>query len=152
LEEFDMNALLPVGIPQSYDQSTLASEEQRLGEEIGAILISPHLEKVEMGIVRRLVEYRCFVLDSRLDFSERNTDDKFSRLIDLCRQFERCERYFVEEVAINATTIWRWATGRTRPSKFIGKTLATKLRSLLIVCIENDLHHVVDLQRQSARA
>lgn len=147
-----MNAILAVEVPQTYDLPILIGEERRLAEEIGSVLVSPCIEKVDVTVVRRIVEYRCFALDARPDFDERNPDDKFSRLIDLCRQFERCERFFVEEVAINSTTVWRWATGRTRPSKFIGKTLAAKLRSLLTVCIENDLHCIAEIRREAMRA
>jgi hypothetical protein len=81
------------------------------------------------GEIRAFLEW---VDDPKPEFSEDvDGEDKFARLIELSRGYEECTSFFVSEVGVNASTVWRWATDKSRPSKYVGKRLAQEVKGVL---------------------
>jgi len=58
--------------------------------------------------------------------------DKFARLIDLSRGYEECTKYYLRNVGVNSSTIWRWANEKSRPTKYIGERVIAEVRTLLV--------------------
>lgn len=63
--------------------------------------------------------------------SASDSDDKFGTLVELARYFPDCNTFFLSEVGVNPSTVWRWANGRSRPSRFVGQKLVRELKLLL---------------------
>jgi hypothetical protein len=58
-------------------------------------------------------------------------DDKFAALIELSRDHENLVSFFTQDVGVNATTVWRWATEKSRPSGFLGRKLVEEVEGRL---------------------
>ncbi|MDU6378181.1 MAG: hypothetical protein E6575_29520, partial [Bradyrhizobium sp.] len=56
-------------------------------------------------------------------------EDKFSGLIEIARKYQNCNSFFLSAVGVNAPTVWRWASGKSRPSRYVGKRLAEDVKS-----------------------
>jgi hypothetical protein len=66
------------------------------------------------------------------EFADRSSDgDKFAALIELSRRYQECNRFYLSEVGVNSTTIWRWANKKSRPSRYIGKRVVLEVKSLI---------------------
>jgi hypothetical protein len=70
--------------------------------------------------------------NKRVAFSDDvDGEDKFSALIEMARNYEDCTSFFLSEVGVNASTVWRWASGKSRPSRYVGKRLTEEVRQHL---------------------
>lgn len=58
--------------------------------------------------------------------------DKFAGLIELSRRYQDCNRYYLSEVSVNASTVWRWASGNSRPSRFVGVRIVAEVKVLIV--------------------
>lgn len=58
--------------------------------------------------------------------------DKFADLIALSRYYEDLTAFYVGEVGVNPSTIWRWAAGKSRPSRFVAEQIAKEVRRRLV--------------------
>lgn len=71
-------------------------------------------------------------------------EDKFSGLIQLARNFEETSNFFLNDVGVNSSTVWRWATGASRPSKYLAKYLINDLINIINDTIDADIHKIVN--------
>ena len=130
--EWQMAAHIPA------DGSRNSRLERSAGEQRLARLrsvASPDLAFADGDATRVAKQVRQFVEwldDGRPQFSEDlEGDDKFAELIEIARHYQDCTDFFVCEVGVNASTVWRWATGRSRPSRYVGKRLSEEVKNKL---------------------
>jgi hypothetical protein len=82
-----------------------------------------------IGQVKAFVEW---LDDKRPEFANSiGEEDKFARLVEIARKYEECSSFFLNEVGVNAATVWRWANDKSRPSKFVGKRIVAEIKPLL---------------------
>ena len=132
----NLSALIP---PET---EILITEERRLDEIIRSIL-HYYVENlnIEDKIVDRLISYRKWIKNENPVFNN-GDNDKFPELISVFKKFGECDSYFSERVIINPSTIWRWATGKSRPSKILGPIISQDVRTILIDVVENDIDSI----------
>lgn len=98
-------------------------------------LAASGLQGASSQATRVISDIKAFVEwldDPRLVFTdEPGRDDKFAELINLSRDFRELNSFYVSEVGVNSSTVWRWATKKSRPSKFVGTKLAHEVERLL---------------------
>jgi len=58
--------------------------------------------------------------------------DKFAEIIELSRRYERCSKYYLSDVGVNVSTVWRWATGNSRPSRFVGQRIVPEVKIMVV--------------------
>jgi hypothetical protein len=81
------------------------------------------------GQIKAFIEW---LDDPRPAFAEQlGADDKFPQLIGISRLYQDCTTFYVSDVGVNPSTVWRWASGKSRPSKFVGKRLVTEVENRL---------------------
>lgn len=95
-------------------------------------IASANLAGLSGEATRVAAEVRSFVNwldDKRVPFADHvEGEDKFSALIEIARNYQDCNSFFLSEVGVNASTVWRWASGKSRPSRYVGKRLAEDVR------------------------
>lgn len=80
--------------------------------------------------VKKLIEW---IDDERPSFASKSTaGDKFADLISLARDYQECATFFTQEVGVNSTTVWRWASGKSRPSRYVAQKVCEDIRNVLI--------------------
>lgn len=57
--------------------------------------------------------------------------DKFAALIALSRHYQPCSRFYLETVGVSESTVWRWAHGKSRPSRYVGGRIVADIKSLV---------------------
>lgn len=93
-----------------------------------------------VGTVGRIKAYLEWVADPRPAFADTlDGEDKFAELIEQSRAQQDLASFYSIEVGVNPSTVWRWASGKSRPNKFVGKKLVVAveaaLRSALYVAV-----------------
>jgi hypothetical protein len=61
--------------------------------------------------------------------------DKFAELVELSRQYQDCNSFYASDVGVNPSTVWRWANGKSRPSKYVGQKLAHEIEPRLAMVL-----------------
>jgi hypothetical protein len=64
--------------------------------------------------------------------------DKFAALVELSRGYQECTTFYLRDVGVNSTTVWRWANGKSRPSKYIGQRVVADVKHLLLGLLVQD--------------
>ncbi|GAB5461839.1 hypothetical protein [Hoeflea alexandrii] len=94
-------------------------------------LATSDLSGLDSNATRVASEVRAFIQwidDPRISFSSKiDEEDKFADLISIARNYQDCTSFFHSEVGVNTSTVWRWASGKSRPSKYVGKRLTSEI-------------------------
>ncbi|MDU1906769.1 MAG: hypothetical protein E6772_18565, partial [Dysgonomonas sp.] len=118
--------IVPVALSAEERQSAEIEQDLRR-------LASADLAGLTGEQTRVAADVRVFVQwleDERVAFADQvEGEDKFSGLIEIARKYQNCNSFFLSEVGVNASTVWRWASGKSRPSRYVGKRLAEDVKS-----------------------
>ena len=118
-----------------------------LGHELAVFntlreLAAADLHEIDSVCATRLVgQIKAFVEwldDPRPTFADDLvTDDKFAELVELSRQYQDCDcnSFYVSDVGVNPSTVWRWANGKSKPSKYIGQKLVREIEARLAMVL-----------------
>lgn len=129
--------IVPVALSAEERQSVEIEQDLRR-------LVNADLAGLDGEATRVAAEVRSFVRwldDKRVPFADQvEGEDKFSGLIEIARKYQDCNSFFLSEVGVNASTVWRWASGKSRPSRYVGKRLAEDVK----IHVANELWHLSD--------
>ena len=104
------------------------ADQHQEADEIAALrrLVQRDLRNAGSGATRVAGQVKAFlewIDDPKPAFAD-DGRDKFAQLIDLSRDYQDCTSFYISEVGVNQSTVWRWANGKSRPTKYIGRKLA----------------------------
>lgn len=89
-------------------------------------------ETSEQARVRaEIVAFLEWEQDARPAFAD-DGNDKFAGLIELARNHEGCTAFFTKDVGVNLSTVWRWASEKSRPSKYVARHVSEDTRAKII--------------------
>ena len=127
----------------------LPTKPEALYEEIiAASLLSVPCHRY-VPVVDRVISYKAWLEDERDTFSEtRPPNDKFAALIKLTRMFDETSEFFIEKVGVNAATVWRWGTEKSRPAKYVGRALVIDLNQIMVKQIQQDIETLQTASRR----
>ncbi|MBL8845964.1 MAG: hypothetical protein JNN24_09375 [Hyphomicrobium zavarzinii] len=63
--------------------------------------------------------------------------DKFPELIDICRRIPECGPFFVKQLEINPSTLWRWSMGHSRPASYVANSVVSDLIDIICERLEH---------------
>lgn len=102
----------------------------------------PNLEvfqstKIDETTDYRAIKFKAWLKDPRPEFNSqaKKDEDKFAELISLGSQFTDVVIFFSSEVGVSAGTITRWASGRSKPSKFVGPRLVQETKEAIATAL-----------------
>ena len=132
----------------NFDLAGSAEQNRDLIQSIETALSNANLDSSKINSVERLTKYLEWLNDKRPEFVPlgANTDDKFSEFISLGRLYKNTAEFYIDEVGVNATTVWRWATGKSRPSKYLAVSLLRDIKPILNEQTQKDID-VVSTQK-----
>ncbi|MEJ0077792.1 MAG: hypothetical protein WDO17_20620 [Alphaproteobacteria bacterium] len=84
-------------------------------------------ETALIGEIKAYLEW----LDDRRPEVAVDEADKFAGLIVLSRHYQQCNRFYLDSVGVSDSTVWRWAHGKSRPSRYVGERIAADVKSLV---------------------
>ena len=88
------------------------------------------VSSVDLGLIAQVKAFSEWLSDPRPAFRRlAGEEDKFANLVALSRKQQDCANFYVTEVGVDASTVWRWSTGKSRPSKFVGQSLAREIEA-----------------------
>jgi len=130
---------------------------------VPAIVAATHpsgLSSKQSKAVGEVQEFVEWLQDSRPECTDGapGRPDKFAALIALSRRYQKCSQYYLSQVGVNTSTVWRWANGESRPSKFVGEHIVADVKNQLTEALwqliyENDLlTPLFDLKTSDAAA
>lgn len=88
------------------------------------------LSSEKTKLVGEVKAYLEWLEDSRPELAL-DSADKFGELIALSRHYPQCNRFYVNSVGVSESTVWRWAHGKSRPSRYVGERIASDIKSLM---------------------
>lgn len=145
---------MPTSDNTAQDSAQLAENK---GKELVALIDAMNGRDIPIddatSMFAQCMRFRRWSLDPRPVFAPSGTNDKFSEMIILAREFSDCENLLFETWRLNFTTVWRWETKKTRPSRYAALSLVPSLYSLLLKCVEKNIHDIQaakDAQRLDA--
>lgn len=94
-----------------------------------AEISAPEFQDLER--IRRLAQW---ITDPR-PICAPEGDDKFAELINIARDFEECNEFLIDRVGVNSSTVWRWATGKSRPSRYIIEKASADIQTLIAAAL-----------------
>jgi hypothetical protein len=88
------------------------------------------LTSEETALVGEIKAYLEWLDDRRPEVAVDETD-KFAGLIALSRHYQQCNRFYLNAVGVSESTVWRWAHGKSRPSRYVGERIVADVKSLV---------------------
>lgn len=73
-----------------------------------------------------------------------DASDKFAELITICRRVPECATFFVEQLEINPSTLWRWSMGHSKPTSYVGANIVLDLLGIIQEKIDRQVSYASD--------
>ena len=88
------------------------------------------LNSEQTSLVGEVKAYLEWLDDKRPEIAL-GSADKFGELVALSRHYQPCNKFYLGSVGVSESTVWRWAQGKSRPSRYVGERVSSDIKALI---------------------
>lgn len=83
---------------------------------------------------------RAWCADPRPPVSQRTNGagDKFADFITICRRIPDCSPFFMKQLELNPSTLWRWSMGQSKPTSYVAASVVADLVDIIRKRIDDE--------------